>query len=218
MKLSEHTLAILKNFAGINSGVVLQEGNIQKTINHEQVILFEAQVQDSFPEKVGIYDLNQFLGNISALNNPDLTFDTNMIILDDGEIKLNYHTCSPNLIKTPPEDKQLLMKDPDVSFNITAAALQKLLKIAAMNSLPNISVIGLDGGLFFKTHELKNDSSNYASIRIGDYDGKNFIASFKTEYLRVIPDDYEVEIKIDKFSRWVNKTGTLKYFIGMEKK
>jgi hypothetical protein len=218
MKLSEHTLAILKNFAGINSGVVLQEGNIQKTINHEQVILFEAQVQDSFPEKVGIYDLNKFLGNISALNNPDLTFDTNMIILDDGEIKLNYHTCSPNLIKTPPEDKQLLMKDPDVSFNITAAALQKLLKIAAMNSLPNISVIGLDGGLFFKTHELKNDSSNYASIRIGDYDGKNFIASFKTEYLRVIPDDYEVEIKIDKFSRWVNKTGTLKYFIGMEKK
>jgi hypothetical protein len=218
MKLSEHTLAILKNFAGINSGVVLQEGNIQKTINHEQVILFEAQIQDSFPEKVGIYDLNQFLGNISALNNPDLTFDTNMIILDDGEIKLNYHTCSPNLIKTPPEDKQLLMKDPDVSFSITAASLQKLLKIAAMNSLPNISVIGLDGGLFFKTHELKNDSSNYASIRIGDYDGKNFIASFKTEYLRVIPDDYEVEIKIDKFSRWVNKTGTLKYFIGMEKK
>ena len=218
MKLSEHTLAILKNFAGINSGVVLQEGNIQKTINHEQVILFEAQIQDSFPEKVGIYDLNQFLGNISTLNNPDLTFDTNMIILDDGEIKLNYHTCSPNLIKTPPEDKQLLMKDPDVSFNITAASLQKLLKIAAMNSLPNISVIGLDGGLFFKTHELKNDSSNYASIRIGDYDGKNFIASFKTEYLRVIPDDYEVEIKIDKFSRWVNKTGTLKYFIGMEKK
>lgn len=218
MKLSEHTLAILKNFASINSGIVLRKGTVQKTINHEESIFLQAKIEDDLPERFGIYDLNEFLGNITTLGNPDLTFTSNSVIMNDGEIEMNYYSCSPNLITSPPDDKELVMKDADVSFSMTTSSLQKLLKIAAMNSLPNISVVGRDGGLFFRTHELKNDTSNHASIRIGDYDGKDFISSFKTENLRLIPDDYEVQIKIDRFSAWTNKTGTLKYFIAMEKK
>ena len=110
------------------------------------------------------------------------------------------------------------MKDADVTFSITSASLQKLLKISSMNSLPNISVQGKDGGLYFRTHELKNDTSNYASVRIGDYDGDDFTVSFKAENLRMIPDDYDVQIKIGGFSCWVNKNETLKYFIALEKK
>jgi hypothetical protein len=218
MKLSEQTLTILKNFASINSGVVLRRGNVQKTIHHEESIYLEAKIEDSFPETIGIYELNEFLGNITTLGNPDLTFTPNSIIMNDGQIEMNYYSCSPNLIKSPPEDKELVMRDADVSFSMSSSSLQKLLKIAAMNSLPNISVVGRNGGLFFRTHELKNDTSNHASIRIGDYDGQDFISSFKTENLRLIPDDYEVQIKIDRFSAWTNKTGTLKYFIAMEKK
>ena len=218
MKLSEHTLTVLKNFAGINSGVVLQRGNIQKTIHPEQTILVEAKIADDLPEKFGIYDLNQFLGNVTTLGNPDLTFKSNSVVMNDGEIELNYYSCSPNLVISPPDGKELVMKDADVSFSMTTASLQKLLKVAAMNSLPNISVVGQDGGLYFRTHELKNDTSNHASIRVGDHDGENFIVSFKTENLRLIPDDYDVQIKIGGFSCWTNKTGTLKYFIAMEKK
>lgn len=218
MKLSEHTLAILKNFASINSGVVLRKGSIQKTIHHEQSIFLEAKIEDVLPEKFGIYDLNEFLGNITTLGNPDLTFTTNSVVMNDGEIEMNYYSCSPNLIISPPDDKELVMEDADVSFSMTTSSLQKLLKIAAMNGLPNISVVGQDGGLFLRTHELKNDTSNHASIRIGDHTNKDFIASFKTENLRLIPDDYDIQIKIGRFSSWTNKTGTLKYFIAMEKK
>lgn len=218
MKLSEHTLAVLKNFAGINSGVVLLKGNIQKTIHPEQTILVEAKIEDSFPDKFGIYDLNQFLGNITTLGNPDLKFLPNSVIMSDGEIELTYYSCSVNLVASPPEDKELVMKDADVTFSMTSASLQKMLKVAAMNSLPNISVVGRNGGLYLQTHELKNDTSNYASVRIGTYEGDNFISSFKTENLRLIPDDYEVQIKIGGFSCWTNKTGSLKYFIAMEKK
>jgi hypothetical protein len=218
MKFSDRTLTILKNFASINSGVVLQRGKIQKTIHPEQTVLVEAHIEDDLPEKFGIYDLNQFLGNITTLGNPDLTFTSQNVLMNDGEIELNYYSCSPNLIISPPDGKELVMKEEDVAFTLSNAALQKLLKVSAMNNLPNITVLGENGGLFLRSHELKNDTSNFASMRIGDYDGEKFSVSFKTENLRLIPDEYTVQIKIGGFSCWTNKTNTLKYFIAMEKK
>jgi len=74
MNLNERTLSVLKNFATINSGIVIRKGNVQKTINPEQTILVEATLDDAFPETFGIYDLNQFLGNVTTLNNPSLSF------------------------------------------------------------------------------------------------------------------------------------------------
>jgi hypothetical protein len=86
-----------------------------------------------------------------------------------------------------------------------------------MNNLPNISIIGNKDGLFVRSHELKNDTSNFANMRIGDHSGEDFIVTFKTENLRLIPDNYDVQIKIGGFSCWTNTSKTLKYFIAMEK-
>ena len=144
MKLSENTLSVLKNFSSINSGIVLQKGNLQKTISPEKSILVEAEVEDVLPEQFGIYDLNQFLGNISTLNNPDLTFTDNAVLMNDGDIKFNYYSCSTNLIVSPP-DKELKLKQVDVSFSLTNAILTKLLRLAAMNNLTHLSVVGKNG-------------------------------------------------------------------------
>jgi hypothetical protein len=218
MKLNERTLTVLKNFAGINSGVVLRKGKVQKTMSPEQTILVEAHLEDDLPEVFGIYDLNQFLGNVTTLSSPDMIFTENSVIMNDGELSLNYYSCSTNLIISPPEGKDLVMKDADVTFDLSQATLQKMLKLAAMNNLPNISVIGKGGELRLQTHEVKNDTSNFASIKIGEYTGADFNVSFKTENLKLIPDDYEVQIKVGGFSSFTNKTKTLKYFIAMEKK
>lgn len=218
MKFSEQTLTVLKNFASINSGLVLRKGNVQKTISPDMTILVEANLTDKFTETFGIYDLNQFLGNVTTLGNPDLTFSDKSVKMSDGVIDMNYFACSPSLIVSPPEDKELTMSDPDVKFSLSQSSLQKILKISSMNNLPNISIIGNKDGLSVLSHELKNDTSNYANMRLCDYNGKDFSVSFKTENLRLIPDDYEIEIKIGVFSCWTNKTGTLKYFIALEKK
>ena len=74
MKLSENALNVLKNFASINSGVVLNKGNVLRTISPEKSILVEATVEDDLPVPFVIYDLNQFLGNVTTLKNPELTF------------------------------------------------------------------------------------------------------------------------------------------------
>lgn len=217
MKLSEKTLSVLQNFAKINSGVVLNEGKTQKTISPAKSILVEATIEDEIPAKFGIYDLNQFLGNVTTLKNPELTFKGESVVIDDGELALSYNACSPNLIITPPE-KELVLKTVDVTFNLTNASLQKLLKIALMNNLPNLSVEGKDGSLNLIIHERTNDTSNQGSIKIGDYAGKNFMSSFKTENLKLLPDDYNVEIRNGAFAKFENAAGNLKYWIALESK
>lgn len=218
MKLSENTLAILKNFSSINSGVVLQKGNVQKTISPEQTILVEAHLEDDMPETFGIYDLNQFLGNVTTLKSPELKFTSESVVMDDGDMQLNYYSCSPSLIISPPQGRDLVLKNVDVSFTLSNNTLTKLLRLAAMNNLTHLTVIGKNGELRLQTHEKSNDTSNFASTKIDDYSGKDFVVSFKTENLRLIPDNYSVEIAIGGFAKFVNASGKLTYFIALESK
>ena len=205
MKLSENTLSVLKNFASINGGVVLSSGKVQKTISPEKSILVEATVDDDIPTQFGIYDLNQFLGNLTTLRNPELTFSSDAVKLDDGELSFDYRACSANLIITPP-DKELVLKSVDVTFSLPNVTLQKLIKVATMNNLPNLSVVGKNGELLLKIHERANDTSNSGTIKIGDYAGQDFTATFKTDNLKLLPNDYNVEIQKDRKSTRLNSS------------
>lgn len=215
MNLSEHTLSVLKNFASINSGVVLKPGKVQKTISAEKSILVEAKLEDDIPSEFGIYDLNQFLGILTTLKNPEVTFGENTVNLNDGELSVTYRGCSSNLIITPP-NKELKLENVTTKFSLSNATLQKLVKVATMISLPNLSVIGKDGSLLLKIHEKANDTSNDGVQKIGDYAGKDFIATFNKDNLKLLPDDYEVEVQVGAFAKFVNVKGNLTYFIALE--
>jgi len=217
MKLSENTLSILKNFSTINSGIVLRKGKSQRTMSADKTILAEVTIEDDIGSDFGIYDLPQFLGNISTLGNPDLEFQSDRVVMDDGSLKLNYYSCSPTLITCPP-DKSLEMKSVDVKFTLSSANMQKLLRLAAMNSMPNLTVVGKNGDLLIKTHEKENDTSNFASMKIGDHSGPDFEKSFKTDNLKMIQDDYDVSITFAGFALFENKNKPIKYFVALESK
>jgi len=215
MKLSENTLTILKNFASINSGMVFRSGQKQKTVAGDAAILAEAQFDEAFPETFGVYDLNQFLGNLTALEQPELEFKDKFVQITDGKTNLKYFSCDESLIKSPPSDKELSMNNPDVVFELTNSTLTKLLKLAATNVLPHLSVVGKDGTLYVQTHDKGNDTSNTVTAEIGQFNGDDFIASFKTENLKLLPDDYTVEIKFGAFAKFKSKTKPLSYFVAL---
>lgn len=219
MKLSEYTLTVLKNFSSINQGIVLGKGNVQKTISPEKSILVEAELEDAFPVKFGIYDLNQFLGNVTTLVDSDLSFTDKRVTMTDASdgTYIEYGACTEDVIISPP-DKPLTLKDPEVKFELPNVVLSKLLKLASMNSLPNLSIIGEKNKLFIQTHEKSNDLSNRAKKEISQYSGKDFIATFKVENLKLIPDDYKVELKLGAFAKFTSKTKKLIYFIALETK
>ena len=56
MNLSDKTLTVLKNFAGINNSILVKEGNQLRTISVAKNILAEAYIEEDFPRQFGIYD------------------------------------------------------------------------------------------------------------------------------------------------------------------
>lgn len=217
MKLSEYTLDILKNFSTINSGVVLNPGILQTTMAEDLSIIVEAELEEITPEKFGIYDLNQFLGNINTLNNPELIFSSKVAVMDDGNTKLTYYSCAPSIIVAPPEGKSISIPNPDYVCVLTNATISKIKKIADMNRFPHISLVCKHGKVWLQAHDLKNDTSNYASTPIEENSTtKDFFNTFKTENFKLIPDDYDVEVKNETFAIFTSKTKKLKYVIAME--
>ena len=74
MKLSDQTLNILKNFAGINNSILVKEGLQLRTISVAKNILAEARIEEEFPRDFAIYDLNQFLNGLGLHQDPELEF------------------------------------------------------------------------------------------------------------------------------------------------
>lgn len=219
MKLSEHTLNVLKNFATINSSVILNAGTIQKSMAADESIIVEAELEEITQEKFSIYDLNQFLGNVTTLNNPELTFTAKKAVMDDGATRLSYYSCAEGIIVSPPGDKSITLPKPDYAFVLTNSTLSKLKKIADMNKLPHISLVCKNGEVRLQAHERQNDTGNEASSLIEEnVTIKEFIDTFKAENFKLIPDDYDVEVKHDGFAIFTSKTKKLKYVIAMESK
>ena len=214
MKLTENTINTLKNFSTINAGLVMKEGRIQKTISPEQTVLVEAELEEDFPMTFGIYDLNRFLGNITTLDSPELVFHDKYMEMKDSVTTLKYFYCDTDNVDSPP-DKALSIENPTASFELNNTAFNKLLRLANLNTLPNLTVVGKDGGISLQVHDKNNDLSNQASMRLCDYSGTDFTACFKADHLKMIPDDYSVKLIQDKFALFEAKNRKLKYFIAL---
>lgn len=218
MKLSEETLTILKNFAMINSGIVFHPGNTISTMAVDKSVLAKATVVESFPVSFGIYDLNQFLGNLNTLEEPELDFQNKTVTITDKMFSLSYRSCQPELIIAPPVGKDLVMTDPEISFDFLSIQRSKIMKLANMNELPNLTVHGKNGKLLLIAHEKGNDGKNTISAELGDWIGEDVSATFKTEIMNVLPRDYNVEIKLGRFAKFTAKNNDLYYFISLETK
>lgn len=216
MKLSEFTVSVLKNFSTINSGLVLKPGKFQRTISADKTILAEVNLDEDFTHTFGIYDLNQFIGNISAMNDPELTFDDKMVVIEDESFKLRYYSCQPELIISPPD--KALPDGKDVKFQLKKASLNKILTLASLNSLPNLSIVVSGGEVLLLAHDKSNDSSIEASTVICETDAEDFRSTLKVKNMRIIPGDYEVSVARDKFAKFVSQDHELTYFAGLETK
>ena len=58
MELSENVIQVLKNFATINSSIVIEPGNNISTISEARNVLGSAVIDQEFPRGFGLYDLN----------------------------------------------------------------------------------------------------------------------------------------------------------------
>ena len=215
MKLSDKTLTVLKNFAGINNSILVKQGTQLRTMSVAKNILAEAVIDEEFPRDVAVYDLNQFLNGLSLHQDPDLDFENNSYItIREGRRRVKYFYADPAVIISPP-DKQITLPTVDVNFQLESASLEKLLKAAAVYQLPDLSVIGKDNEIRLVVRDKKNDTSNEYSIIVGETD-KEFVFNFKVENIKIIPGAYDVSISSKLLSEFTNTKYDLKYYIALE--
>ena len=215
MKLSDNTLNILKNFAGINNSILVKQGTQLRTMSVAKNILAEAQIDEEFPREFGIYDLNQFLNGLSLHQDPDMDFSPDSFLsIREGKRRVKYFYADPNVIISPP-DKEITLPSEDVHFQLESTSLDKLLKAAAVYQLPDLSAVGGDGVVKLVVRDKKNDTSNEFAVVVGETD-KEFSFNFRVENIKIIPGAYDVIVSSKLLSQFTNTQYDLKYYIALE--
>lgn len=217
MKLSSEALQVLKNFSDINNNFMFQRGRIQRTIAVDDSLVVEADFGEEAPQDFGIYDLRQFLGNIQALNAPDLTFKDKEMIMSDPMISISYRETSPDLLTVVPPNKKLMKAKPDVKFVLPEQTLSRMLRLGIVNDFPHVAFVARKGKVSIQVYDRSNDTTDRATANLDvKVETKDFEAVLKREHLKIIPGEYEIQIVIDNFVVFKGVNRPITYYAPLE--
>lgn len=212
MKLSKETVAVIKNFAGINSNLLLKAGNKVATISAQKNVMADTTVTEAFPSDFGIYDLNEFLGAMSLFEDPELEFSEKFVTIKQSGMSIKYFAAAPDVLVAP--TKSITFPDAEINFNISASQLDMIRKTAGVLRSEDVSIVGDGSKITAVVGDKKNATANSFSEPVGTTD-KTFKVNLKVENLKMIPGDYAVSISSKKISRFKG-AGDLVYYVAVE--
>jgi hypothetical protein len=214
VKISSETQAILKNFATINSGIKVGEGNQLKTISNMKNILAVANVPETFGQEFSIYNLVEFLGAISLTENPDFNFNESSLTIADADTSLTYFYASEGMVTTV--DKMITMPDSEINIDLSSTLLTELQKAASVLGVNDLIMTSDGTKIEMQVTDKKNPTSNTFSRTVGEGNGSTFTMNFKIENLKVLDGNYSVAVSSKGISHFKNKDVDLEYFIALE--
>jgi hypothetical protein len=216
MKISSETLTVLKNFSTINTGISVDPGLPLRTVSSQKNILAEAKLVEEFDTAFAIYDLNQFLATVSLFENPDFDFGEKSVTISSGKNKSKYFYTDKSMIITPPDkDLSPLLADAEIKFTVTQGQIAEVLRAASILAAPEVAVVGSIGeSITLTAFDSKNSTSNTFDVDVDTESTANYKMIFRTENLKMVAGDYDVEITSKGISRWSGKKAT--YYITTE--
>jgi len=211
-------MQVLKNFATINPNIVIEQGNVIRTLSEGKNIFGKAVVDLDFPVKFGIYDLNEFLNVLGLVDEHSLTFNDKYVVVNDnvGLSKVKYFFTDTDYLTT--SNKDIAMPSTEVTFNLTNDTLNKLKRAASALGHDVVSIRPNNGAISLTVFDKDNPTSNSFTIDVdGSYEGSEFDFIITISNLKLIPNDYQVEISSKLISHFVNKETSVEYWIALEK-
>jgi hypothetical protein len=216
MKIDDKTVSILKNFSSINPSILIEEGNVITTVTPTKTVLAKATVPTTFDKRFAIYNLSQFLGLFSLIQDPEFEFnDTHAKVYDSKTKNTSYKFvyADESNIKVPPK-KLLSLPSVNASIDLSETSFREVIRASSMFGLPEIVFVGDGTDVFLQTMDSKNSSSNVFSIKISETD-KVYRAIFKTENLvKIISGDYKIDISSKGISYF--KGDGIEYWVAVE--
>ena len=217
MKLSNYTTSVLKNFSTINQNLVIKEGNTITTMSAMKNIVAKAEVEETFPQQIAIYDLNEFLGALSLFTSPVLDFSDNYVMISEENkptTKMKYFYSDPSVVTSP--NKMITMPSNEVKFTMSSEDLSRLKRAAGAIGAPDM-VLEKDGSSSSLTvKDKKNDTANNYSLDIDTTSEGEFNFYFKVENMKLLDGNYDVEISAKNISHYTNKSTDIEYWIALE--
>ena len=217
MKLSSNTTSVLKNFATINQNLVIKEGNTITTMSAMKNIVAKAEVEETFPQEIAIYDLNEFLGALSLFSSPVLDFNGSHVMISEETkptTKMKYFYSDPSVVQTP--SKTITMPSEEVTFEFSNSDLSKMKKASAVIGAPDMTLERLNGSSSLVAKDKKNDTANNYSLDVNTNGGGDFKFFFKVENLKLMDGSYDVAISSKNISHFKNKSSDVEYWIALE--
>ena len=218
MKLSKHTLNMLKNFSDINMSIEIKKGNVLRTVSVQKNILAQAELEDEFPKDFAIYELNRFLGAVSLFDDPELEFNAKSVNIGTTKHSADYVYCDPSMIVTPPENN-ITFPDPEVKFTLTQDSLSQVMRASNVLGTPEIAIEGgphPNDSIRIKALDVNNDSTDTFQVVLDEKSGHTFRFVFKTENMKMITGNYDVEISSKGISHFTLQGQNLLYWIATE--
>ena len=217
MKLSNHTTSVLKNFATINQNLVIKEGNTIATMSAMKNIVAKAEVEETFPMEVAIYDLNEFLGALSLFTSPVLDFNDGYVMISEETkptTKMKYFYSDPSVVTSP--NKMITMPSNEVKFTMSNEDLSKLKRAAGAIGAPDMVLEKNGSGSSLTVKDKKNDTANNYSLDVDTDSEGQFNFFFKVENMKLLDGTYDVEISSKNISHYANKSTDVEYWIALE--
>jgi hypothetical protein len=214
MELSKETLTLVKNFASINGSLMLKQGNKLSTISEGKNIMADVTIAETLPMDFGIYDLNEFLNVVSLFPTTNLDFQEKYVLVSDGGTsRIKYFAAGEGVVKAAPAS--IKFPTADITFTLDAAQLAMIQRTSSALKASDVSIVGDGTTLKVLVSDKKNDTSNAYEVVIGQTD-ETFKANLKVENLKMLPNDYVVEISKKKISRFKHTASDLTYYIAVE--
>ncbi len=218
VKLGKETLAILKNFATLNSNILIHEGNTFQTLTPTKNVMAMATVEEQFPTKFGVWDLNKFLSTVSLFSDPYFEFEDKFVIIgDENGSSVKYHYCDESVLTIP--TREINMPESVVSITIDQSTFSELQKASSVLELPDLSVVPSEDGqtILAVVDDRTDPTSNNFSVTLGENTcEKDFVFNFKSDLLRMYPGNYTVNFTETVISEFCNNDLDLTYYIALE--
>jgi len=219
MELSNRTVEILRNFSTINPNIVVNGGNVLKTMSIAKNIVSRAEIDESFPNTFGIYDLSEFLSVLSLVDRPSITFGDNFCTVSDGSglSSVKYFYSDPEMLSAPKKD--IVMPQCEVQFLLTNETLSKIKRASSALGYDNISIRPNGSSIEIAVVDTNDSTSNSYSILVeGNFpEGADFNFIMGVSNMKLLGEDYEVSISTKLISHFKSITSETQYFIALEK-
>ena len=225
MIIHNETIEILKNFAEINQSLVIEQGDVVKTVSEQTNVMAKADLEQSFPQDFAIYDLNKFLAVLSLFAEPQFDFSEKSVRIQSsvdannfvaGDSVAEYQFANMSLFEN---ERKILQKDIelptiDASFKLEEKYLVSVMRAASVMSLPEIAVVAKGGKITMKAIDSKTSIDSYA-VELGTSDS-DFRMIFKIENLKMMKGSYDVSISNKGLGHFKNCDRKLQYWIATE--